>query len=142
MSSKLNHETTGSAGLVSAGKESGPADIRARAFAYALRAIKLFQHLEKRGGGAGRILGRQYLSAATSVGANIEEAPSAESRADFIHKCGVAQKEVREALYWLRLLAESEIMPPDRLKPLIQETGVIISIISSIIIHSKRMRAA
>ena len=138
----MNYETTGGAYVKSAGKESGPADIRARAFAYALRAIKLFEHLEKRGGGAGRILGRQYLRAATSVGANIEEAQSAESRADFIHKCGVAQKEAREALYWLRLLAESGIMPPDRLKPLIQETEEIVSIISSIIIRSKRKRAA
>ncbi|MFH1740875.1 MAG: four helix bundle protein [bacterium] len=32
-----------------------------------------------------------------------------ESRADFVHKYFIAQKEIRESLYWLRLLMESEI---------------------------------
>lgn len=136
----MSYETTISRAPGTAGKQSRPADIRARAFEYALRAIRLFQHLEKQGDGAGRILGRRYLRAATSVGANIEEAQSAERRPDFIHKCGVAQKEARECLYWLRLLSESGIVRGNQLRPLIQETEEIISIISSIIIHSKRKR--
>ncbi|HEV2499609.1 MAG TPA: four helix bundle protein [Terriglobia bacterium] len=35
------------------------------------------------------------MQSATSIGANVEEAPSAERHADFIHKYGVAQKETR-----------------------------------------------
>ena len=84
-----------------------PREIRARSFAYTLRAVKLYQYLQSQTTGAGWILGRQYLKAATSIGANIEEAQSGESRVDFIHKLGVAQKEARESLYWLHLLAES-----------------------------------
>jgi len=84
------------------------------------------------------IIGRQYLKSATSIGANIEEAQSGESRADFIHKYSIAQKESKESLYWLRLLEASEIVPKKRLSPLIKETEEIISIITSIIVNTKK----
>src|SRR5512141_1073962 len=45
-------------------------------------------------------IARQLVRAATGGGANYEEARGAESRADFIHKVGIANKELREALYW------------------------------------------
>jgi len=115
-----------------------PLEIRARSFAYALRAIKLYQYLQSRTTGAGWILGRQYLKAATSIGANIEEAQSGESRADFIHKLGVAQKEARESLYWLRLLTESQIVPKGQMSPLMEETEELISVVTSIIVSAKR----
>ncbi|MGB7591311.1 MAG: four helix bundle protein [Terriglobia bacterium] len=115
-----------------------PPEIRARSFAYALRAIKLYQYLQSQTTGAGWILGRQYLRAATSIGANIEEAQSGESRADFIHKLGVAQKEARESLYWLRLLAESQIVPKGQMSPLMEETEELISVVTSIIVSAKR----
>ncbi|MGH9325749.1 MAG: four helix bundle protein [Terriglobia bacterium] len=57
-------------------------------------------------------MGKQYLKAATSIGANIEEAQASESRADFNHKVGIAQKEARESHFWLRLLVDSGIAPP------------------------------
>src|SRR3989441_4795276 len=112
-------------------------DIRQRSFAYALRAIKLYQALVKRKDGAGWALGRQYLKSATSIGANIEEAQSGESRADFVHKYGIAQKEARESLYWLRLLAESRIVRGDRLGSIIGETEELIAIITAIIVRAK-----
>ncbi len=112
-------------------------DIRTRSFAYALRAIKLYQFLQKQKDGAGWVLGKQYLRAATSIGANLEEARAGESRADFIHKLGVAQKEARESLFWLRLMLESRIVPQPRLGPLLKETEELIAIITSIIINTK-----
>lgn len=48
----------------------------------------------------------QLARAATSAGANYEEARAAESRQDFIHKIGLAAKEMREACYWVGLVAE------------------------------------
>jgi four helix bundle protein len=55
--------------------------------------------LQERKDGACWILGKQYLRAATSIGANIEEAQAGETRADFIHKYGIAQKEAKESHY-------------------------------------------
>ena len=125
----------------SPGRESQQ-HIRERSFAYALRAIKLYQFLQSRRNGAGWTLGRQYLRSASSIGANVEEAQSAESRADFIHKLGVAQKEARESLYWLRLLTESGIVPRTRVAPLMRETDEMIAVITAIIVSSKRRKGS
>ena len=114
-----------------------PREILPRSFADALRAIKLYQYLQRRKDGAGWILGKQYLRAATSIGANIEEAQAGESRSDFIHKLGIAQKEARESRYWLHLLAESGIVGRGKLQPLSRETEELIGIITAIIVNTK-----
>ena len=67
----------------------------------------------------------------------MEEAQAGESRADFIHKYGIAQKEARESLYWLRLLAESGIVPLQRLRPLMKETEELYAVITGIIVSAK-----
>lgn len=85
-------------------------------------------------------MSKQYLRSATSIGANIEEAQSGESRADFIHKYGIAQKEARESLYWLKLLSASGIVEKKRIDPLMQETEEIISIITKIIVNTKKKK--
>ena len=69
-------------------------DIRERAFKFAVRIIKLCQHLDKKPG-APRTLSSQLLRAGTSVGANVEEAQAGQSRADFISKNAIALKEAR-----------------------------------------------
>ena len=113
-------------------------DILKRSFNYTLRAVKLYQFLQEQTKGAGWILGRQYLRAASSIGANVEEAQAAESRADFIHKLGISQKEARESLYWLRVLAASELVPSERIEPLTRETEELLNVITSIILNTKR----
>ena len=72
---------------------------------FALRMVKLFQYLlnEKKE----FVLSKQILRSGTSVGANIEEAYQGESKADFIHKLAIANKEAFETHYWLRLLRDS-----------------------------------
>jgi|SRR5579872_3886188 len=120
--------------------ENNPKDIRKRSFEYTLREVKLYQYLQKHGNGAGWILGKQYLRAASSIGANIEEAQAGESRADFIHKFGIAQKETRESLYWLRILAESKLVPRERLQALTHETEELLSVVTSIILKTKRKK--
>ena len=70
--------------------------------------IKLFQYLlnEKKE----FVLSKQVLRSGTSVGANIEEAYQGESKADFIHKLSIANKEAFETHYWLRLLRDSDLL--------------------------------
>jgi four helix bundle protein len=117
---------------------NSPPDIRDRSFQYGLRAIRLYQFLQKERDGAGWILGKQYLRAACSVGANVEEAQASESRADFVHKLGIAQKEARESLFWLR--SESEIVRNAKLRPLLRETEELVSVLTSIVVNAKRTR--
>lgn len=47
------------------------------------------------------VVAKQLMKSGTSIGANIFEAQSAESRADFIHKFKIADKEAKETEYWL-----------------------------------------
>lgn len=117
-----------------------PADIRLRSFRYAVRAVNLYRYLQDRKDGAGWIIGKQYLRSATSIGANLQEAKSAESRSDFVHKYGVAQKEARESLCWLQLMTEAGVVSRARLAPLIGETEELISIITAIIVNSKKRK--
>ena len=107
---------------------------------YAVRAVEVFRHLKVSGDDACRICARQYLRSATSIGANLIEARSGESRRDFIHKCAIAQKEARESLYWLELMARSNLIPRVRLTPLIEETNELLSIITAIIRKAKASR--
>ena len=76
--------------------------------AFALRIIKLYQHLQDRGE---RIISKQLLRSGTSIGANIAEGQYAQSKADFMTKYSIALKEASESRYWLELLLESGILP-------------------------------
>src|SRR4051812_6800289 len=81
-------------------------DVNDRAFALAVRVVKLCKYLEKNSD-VSRSLVSQLMRAATSIGANLEEAIAGQSRPDFIHKSAIALKEAREANYWLRLIQET-----------------------------------
>ncbi len=114
-----------------------PRDIRERCFAFAVLAVKLYRKLLAGTDRAGWAIGRQCVDAATSVGANEEEAQAAESKNDFIHKNKVALKEARESIYWLRLMSAAAILPATELAPLIREADEIVSVITAIIVSAK-----
>ncbi len=109
-----------------------PHDIYERTFDFALRIVKLCQLLDKKPG-VSRTLGRQVLKSGTSVGANIQEGKSGQSRKDFLMKFHIARKESRETLYWLRLLAAADIFNRSRLAPLTAECDELIAILTTII---------
>ena len=54
------------------------------------------------------ILSKQLLKSGTSIGANVEEAVGGQSEKDFLSKLSIAYKEVRETIYWLKLLTAKE----------------------------------
>jgi four helix bundle protein len=99
-------------------------------------------YLQRQKDGTGWILGKQCLRAATSIGANVEAAQAGESRSDFIHKLGIAQKEARESRYWVHLLAESGIVGREKLEPLRRETEELIGVITAIIVSTKNREHA
>lgn len=114
-----------------------PWDIQARTLAYAVRAVRLYQALQESRDGAAWVIGKQFLRSATSIGANVAEAQSGESPADFIHKYSIAQKEARESDYWLAVMEASELLPRNRLAPLRKETNEITAVITAIIVSKK-----
>ena len=49
----------------------------------------------------------QLVRSGTSIGANYCEADCAESKKDFEHKMGIANKEAKETKHWLRIMAKA-----------------------------------
>jgi four helix bundle protein len=80
--------------------------IKDKSFSFALRIIKMYRFLCENK--KEFVLSKQLLRSGTAVGALIREAEHAESKADFIHKIAIAQKEANEAEYWIELLFHSE----------------------------------
>ena len=78
-------------------------------------------------------LASQFWRAGTSIGANVEEAQAAQSRADFQSKMSIAAKEARETRYWLRLAGGGNILPPAKVQPLLNEIESILRILTSIV---------
>jgi four helix bundle protein len=79
-----------------------PYDLRERTFEFAVRVLNIVAAIPREG--AGRMIADQLSRSGLSVGANVEEADGAVTRADKRKTLIVARKEVREARYWLRLL--------------------------------------
>lgn len=82
--------------------------LKSKSYNFALRVVKLSRYLgdEKKE----YVPSKQVLRSATSIGANVEESCQAESKADFVHKLSIADKEAFETNYWLRLLRDSGIL--------------------------------
>ena len=68
----------------------------------------------------------------------IREAEHAESKADFVHKMAVAQKEINETIYWLELLNESGYISVNEFESLNADAVEIIKILTSSIKTAKR----
>lgn len=114
-----------------------PPDIERRTFEFALRVVNVCSALDAQPG-VGRTLNKQLLRCGTSIGANVTEAQAAQSRPDFISKMNIALKEARESLYWLRLIAASELLPEPQLAPLTQEADEIARILGAIVRNARR----
>ena len=67
----------------------------------------------------------------------IREAEHAETKNDFKHKMGVAQKEINETIYWLELLKETDYLTQEQFESINSEAIEIIKLITSIIKTSK-----
>ena len=78
------------------------------------------------------ILSRQILRSGTSIGANIREALSAQSTADFIAKMQIALKETSETEYWLELLHESEYLEDGSFQSIMNDCEELLRLLSSI----------
>lgn len=110
-------------------------ELKNRTKQFALRIIRLFCSLPK--STEAQILGKQLLRSGTSVGANYREAHRERSKAEFIAKCGDSLKELEESAYWLELLAESGIIPSEKLASLHNECDQLTAIFVTIIKNAR-----
>ena len=68
--------------------------LKEKSFHFGISIVKIYKFLpeQKRE----FILSKQLLRSGTSIGANVREAQNAQSKADFIHKLSISQKECDE----------------------------------------------
>lgn len=109
--------------------------IQQKSYAFASRIVKMYKYLlhEQRE----FVLSKQVLRSGTSVGANVEEALAASSKADFIAKLTIAAKEARETTYWLRLLHDNDYLPTPLFNSLHSDNTEISKLLSSILMTTK-----
>ncbi|HVO25054.1 MAG TPA: four helix bundle protein [Candidatus Margulisiibacteriota bacterium] len=104
-------------------------DITARLVALAVRVVKIVDALPDTL--ARRHVAGQLLRSGTSPGANYEEARGAERRRDFLHKVGIALKELQETRYWLRVVAGANLAPSKALHEILPQVEALCRILGS-----------
>jgi four helix bundle protein len=85
----------------------------------------------------GRHVVGQLLGCGRAAPPNYDEGCAAESRADFVHKLGVALKEQRETCGWLRFVIIAHLLPETRISTLLDEAKQLANILGRSIVTAK-----
>ena len=109
--------------------------IEEKSFAFAIRIVNLYQHLNETK--KEFVLSKQLLRSGTSIGANVAEAEQAQSTADFVSKMNIALKEASETKYWIRLLASTSYLTEAEAASILNDCVELEKILVSIIKSSK-----
>lgn len=109
--------------------------VKTKSFLFAVKVVKLYQFLCEHK--KEFVLSKQLLRSGTSVGAMVREAEHAETKNDFKHKIGIAQKEINETIYWLELLKETGYLTLEQFESINTDAIEIIKLITAILKSTK-----
>ena len=113
-----------------------PEELKIRTKEFAKKVIFLCRQLpDSREAG---LIGDQLFRSGTSVGANYRAACRARSKADFISKLGISLEEADEALYWLEILLETNIVQANLLSGIMAEANELVAIFVASLNTAKR----
>jgi len=113
--------------------------IKTKSFQFAIRTVNLYKFLAENK--KEFVLSKQLLRSGTSIGANIREGINAESKADFIHKLAIAQKECDETIYWLELLKATDYLFEKEYESINSDAIEIMKLLTSILKTSKKEKS-
>ena len=114
-------------------------NVRDRTFEFACRVVKFSDRVYE-AGGVGRMMVPQLVNCSTSPAGMLEEARAAESRRDFISKCCIGLKELRESWTRLRVMEACRIGPTDTARDLVREANELVSIVTAIVRNTRRKK--
>lgn len=106
-----------------------------KSLAFGKRIAKCYQYLLKNG--KERSLPNQLLRCGTSIGANVREGLSAQSKKDFVSKMGIALKEAKETNYWLEIMTDADYFTPIEYQSLKMDNDELIAMLTSTIKSTK-----
>lgn len=112
-------------------------EIQNRTLHLALRIATLGQDVEYRRIVRQTVI-RQLVRAATSIGANVEEASAAQTKPDFVAKMAVARKESREVNFWLKLAEDLRIVDDVDWRELRREAMEVSRVVAAITRNAQR----
>ena len=101
--------------------------IKARTKKFVLDSISFYQTLPKTE--EARIIGRQFIRSASSVGANYRATCRSRSKAEFYAKLSIVV-EADETAFWIEILTESQITNSEKAQPLLKEINEILAIVA------------
>ena len=101
-----------------------------KSFAFAVRIVKLYQHLTKEK--KEYVLSKQVLRSGTGIGANVSEAQRGQSRADFHAKMTIALKEANETSYWIELLYHTDYITTAEYESLHEDVDELLRLLTAI----------
>jgi four helix bundle protein len=102
---------------------------KARTKRYALSVIQLVGDLPR--SVTSDVIGRQLIRCSTSVPANYRAACRGRSKPEFCAKLGIVEEEADESIFWLEMIIEAGLLPPARVKPVLDEANEILAVIVS-----------
>ena len=80
-----------------------------------------------------REVGKQLTRSGGSVGSNVEEAQATTTKSDFTYRMSVALREARETRFWLKRIRNNQLLDPERVRDLIQESDEMVAILTAIV---------
>jgi four helix bundle protein len=111
-------------------------EMKRRTKEYAKKIIKLCRLLPDTW--EARRVADELFRAGTSVGAHYRAACRARSKVEFISKLSIVLEETDESLYWLEIIAETNLLQEKLLLSLMREGNELVAILVSTINTSKR----
>ena len=105
-------------------------ELEGRTKNFSVRIVRLIRTFPKTVDGIE--MGRQLLRSGTAIGANYREANRGESKRDFIHKVGIAEKEASETVYWLEICEAAVLGDVNEVHLLLKEANELLAIVTTI----------
>lgn len=98
---------------------------------FAIRIVRMCQYISD--AHKEFILTNQVKRSGTSIGANVAEAVSAFSKAEFYSKLSISLKEARETMYWLKLLYKTDYLTEAEYKSINDDCEELVKILVAIL---------
>ena len=109
--------------------------IEVKSYDFAIRIINLHKYLNRQK--EIHSLSNQMLRSGTAIGALIQEAVHAQSKADFLNKMNVSLKEANETMYWIRLLHSTHYLKDNEFASIHKDCEEIVKLLASIVKTTK-----
>ena len=109
--------------------------IEVKSYDFAIRIVNLHKYLNRQK--EIHSLSNQMLRSGTAIGALIQEAVHAQSKADFLNKMNVSLKEANETMIRIRLLHSTHYLKDNEFASIHKDCEEIVKLLASIVKTTK-----